>query len=114
MNTHIPSSQGEPQHEAHRNGEQQSLNLAVLKTVRLLTQHQADHQTAKLTFGQIYMQLVRTRQSIPPIAQCVGIVDELVREGLLISERVLGEDPAFPYTQHLISGLSPIGVACLV
>jgi hypothetical protein len=67
-----------------------------------------------MTFGQIYMQLVRSQQSIPPIAQCVVTVDVLVKEGLLVSERVLDEDPAFPYIQHIISGLTDIGAACLM
>ncbi len=86
-----------------------AIDLAVLKTVQRLNHV----QPRKLTFGQIYMQMLRTRTRIPPITQCVEAVDALVKEGLLVSERILDEDPAFPYTQHIISGLTEIGAASL-
>lgn len=91
-------------------GEWQWVGLAVLQAVRALNR---DH-SRKLTFGQIFMQLVRTQRTIPPVAQCVMTVDELVREGLLISERVLDEDHSFPYIQHIIIGLTEVGAACLI
>lgn len=86
-----------------------SIDLAVLKSVRLLNRV----RSRKLTFGQIYMQLLRSQAHTPSIAQCVVAVDVLVREGLLVSERVLEQDPAFPYVQHIISGLTEIGAASL-
>ena len=91
------------------NEEQPSIDIAILNAVRLLTR---DGQR-KLTFGQIYMHLVGCLQSIPPIARCVEAVDVLVSEGLLTSERVLEDDPTFPYLQHIISGLTEVGEACL-
>lgn len=70
-------------------------------------------KSRKITFGQIYMELLRAVPRMPPIAQCVEAVDVLVKEGLLTSERVLASDPGFPYTQHIISGLTDIGSASL-
>lgn len=91
------------------NDDSKTLDLAVLKTVRSLTFGRA----RKLTFGQIYMELVRVRPHPPSLAQCVVAVDGLVREGLLVSERLLDVDPAFPSTRYIISGLSEIGAASL-
>lgn len=85
------------------------LELAVLRSVQVLS----DDESRKLTFGQIYMQLVRICPSVPSIAQCVMAVDVLVREGLILSEKVLDADPRFPYTQHLITGLTEVGTASL-
>lgn len=86
-----------------------SLDLAVLKVVGRLS----DSNSTRITFGQIYMQLVRCLPNIPSIAECVVAVDVLVKEGLQVSQRVLDEYPAFPYTQHIISGLTDIGAASL-
>lgn len=86
-----------------------AVDLAVLGAVRVLN----DEGATKLTFGQIYTRLIRDHARIPAIADCVVAVDVLVKEGLLVSERVLDEDPAFPYTQHIISGLTEIGAALL-
>jgi hypothetical protein len=85
------------------------LELAVLRSVQALS----DNESRKLTFGQIYMELVRICPSVPSIAQCVMAVDVLVREGLIVSEKVLDADPRFPYTQHLITGLTEVGAASL-
>lgn len=85
------------------------LDLALLKTVRALNTKEA----RKLTFGQIYMHLLRAHPHVPPIPQCVLAVNALVMEGLLVSARVLDEDPAFPYTQHIISGLTEVAIASL-
>ena len=85
------------------------LDLALLKTVRSLNSKEA----RKLTFGQIYMHLLRAHPQVPPIPQCVLAVNTLVMEGLLVSARVLDEDPAFPYTQHIISGLTEVAIASL-
>ncbi|WP_024657876.1 hypothetical protein N027_11110 [Pseudomonas syringae USA007] len=71
-------------------------------------------QRRKLTFGQIYRELVRTQPSVPAISVCVTTVDTLVREGLLTSVKTLEPDQSFPYTQHLISGLTEIGAASLM
>jgi hypothetical protein len=87
----------------------QWLDLALLKTVRALNKK----EVRKLTFGQIYMHLLRAHQQVPPIPQCVLAVNTLVMEGLLVSARVLDEDPAFPYTQHIISGLTEVAIASL-
>ncbi len=87
----------------------QWLDLALLKTVRALNRKEA----RRLTFGQIYMQLLRAHPHVPSIAHCVVAVDALVMEGLLVSARVLEQDPAFPYTQHIISGLTEVAVASL-
>lgn len=105
------------QHQRHKKGlpvkvwneEQPPIDIAILNAVRLLTR---DGQR-KLTFGQIFMHLVGCLQSIPPIARCVEAVDALVSEGLLTSERVLEDDPTFPYVQHIISGLTEVGEASL-
>lgn len=86
-----------------------AVDLAVLGAVRVLN----DEGATKLTFGQIYTRLIRAHSRIPAIADCVVAVDVLVKEGLLVSERVLDEDPAFPYTQHIISGLTEIGAASM-
>ncbi|MDU8431268.1 hypothetical protein RYA99_22255 [Pseudomonas syringae pv. actinidifoliorum] len=71
-------------------------------------------QRRKLTFGQIYRELVRSQSSVPAIGVCVTTVDTLVREGLLTSIKTLEPDRSFPYTQHLISGLTEIGAASLM
>lgn len=91
------------------NEEQLSIDIAILKAVLLLTRN----GQRKLTFGQIYMHLVGCLQSIPPIARCVVAVDVLVSEGLLTSERILEDDPTFPFAQHIISGLTEVGEASL-
>ena len=91
------------------NDDRHTLDLALLKVVRALL----DDGARKLTFGQIYMSLIRARPCIPPITQCVVAVDKLVNEGLLVSERMLDEDPAFPFTQHIISGLTEVAIASL-
>lgn len=86
------------------------VDLAVLTAVRALNLA----GSRKLTFGQIYTRLIRSQARVPTIRECVLAVDVLVKEGLLVSERVLDEDPAFPYTQHIISGLTEIGAALLI
>ncbi|RMO66700.1 hypothetical protein ALQ37_101820 [Pseudomonas syringae pv. aptata] len=85
----------------------QRVDLAVLSIVGRL----CFSKPQKLTFGQIYRELVRAYSSAPAIHVCVATVDTLVREGLLISTRVLEPDQSFPYTQHIISGLTEIGAA---
>ncbi|MBS7472362.1 hypothetical protein KID98_16295 [Pseudomonas syringae] len=87
----------------------QRVDLAVLSIVGRL----CFSKPQKLTFGQIYRELVRAYSSAPTIHVCVATVDTLVREGLLISTRVLEPDQSFPYTQHIISGLTEIGAASL-
>ena len=89
--------------------EKQRLDLAVLHIVSRL----CFSKPQKLTFGQIYRELVRAYSSAPAIHVCVATVDTLVGEGLLISTRVLEPDQSFPYTQHIISGLTEIGAASL-
>lgn len=92
-----------------------ALDLAILKAVWLLSEGKpGGSKPRKLTCGQIYMQLVRRQPSVPSIVRCVLAIDVLVNEGLLVSERVLDADPAFPYTQHIISGLTEIGAASLM
>lgn len=88
---------------------QRSVDLAILRTVRLLS----EGPSRRVTCGQIYLELARFNPHLPPVAHCAVAVDVLVREGLLVSERVLGEDPGFPYPQHLIIGLSEMGAASL-
>ncbi|MCQ2993869.1 hypothetical protein NLO95_07035 [Pseudomonas syringae] len=91
-----------------------AIDLAILKAVWLLGEGKpGEGKPRKLTCGQIYMQLVRRQRSVPSIVRCVLAIDVLVNEGLLVSERVLDADPAFPYTQHIISGLTEIGAASL-
>ncbi len=85
------------------------IDLAILKIVRRL----CSSKPRKLTFGQIYMELVRACASLPAIPVCVMTVDTMVREGLLTSAKVLEPDLSFPFTQHLISGLTEIGAASL-
>ncbi|KPX39194.1 hypothetical protein ALQ03_101943 [Pseudomonas savastanoi pv. glycinea] len=85
------------------------VDLAILSIVKRLCLSTPQ----KLTFGQIYRELVRAYARAPAIHVCVGAVDTLVREGLLISARVLEPDQSFPYTQHIISGLTEIGAASL-
>lgn len=86
------------------------IDLNILKAVRAL----AGTGLRAMTCGQIYMQLVRTAQPLPPIERCVVAIDSLVKEGLIVSKKVLDVDPAFPYTQHVIAGLTEVGAACLV
>ncbi|WP_328588287.1 MULTISPECIES: hypothetical protein [Pseudomonas syringae group] len=85
-------------------------DLAILKAVRRL----CAGQPRKLTFGQIYRELVRAHSSLPAIDVCVAMVDTMVREGLLRSARILEHDLSFPYPQHIICGLTEIGAASLV
>ncbi|KAA8698087.1 hypothetical protein F4W67_01075 [Pseudomonas caricapapayae] len=85
------------------------VDLAVLSIVKRL----CVSKPQKLTFGQIYRELVRAHSRAPAIHVCVTTVDTLVREGLLISAKVLEADQSFPYTQHIISGLTEIGAASL-
>ncbi|WP_439851762.1 hypothetical protein [Pseudomonas syringae] len=89
--------------------EHQRIDLAILRIVRRL----CSGRPRKLTFGQIYIELVRACTSLPAIPVCVTTVDTMVREGLLTSAKVLEPDLSFPYTQHLISGLTEIGAASL-
>ncbi|OUM08071.1 hypothetical protein BW686_08645 [Pseudomonas syringae] len=84
-------------------------DLAILKVVRRL----CSSQPRKLTFGQIFRELVRCHSSLPAIDVCVARVDTMVREGLLTSAKVLEHDLSFPYPQHLISGLTEMGAASL-
>ena len=92
-----------------------AVDLAILKAVWLLSEGKpGGGKPRKLTCGQIYMQLVRRQPSVPSIVRCVLAIDVLVNEGLLVSERLLDADPAFPYTQHIISGLTEIGAASLM
>lgn len=92
-----------------------AVDLAILNAVWLLSESKrGGGNSRKLTCGQIYMQMVRGQPSFPSIVRCVIAIDGLVKEGLLVSERVLDEDPAFPYTQHIISGLTEVGAASLV
>ncbi|CAM3239056.1 hypothetical protein BZK31_12720 [Pseudomonas floridensis] len=90
-------------------GEAGRVDVAILRVVRRLS----PDRSRKLTFGQIYMELLRTSARVCSIVDCVQAVDVLASEGLLISERVLDVDPSFPYTQHIISGLTDIGAASL-
>jgi hypothetical protein len=92
------------------NSAERGLELSVLKTVRELNHN----RTRKLTFGQIYMKLIQLHACVPSIAQCLQTVDELVKEGLLVSEKMLDKHLDFPYPQHLISGLTDIGAASLM
>ncbi|RMP09947.1 hypothetical protein ALP98_101771 [Pseudomonas viridiflava] len=85
------------------------VDLAILSIVK----RSCSNKPQKLTFGQIYRELVRAYARAPAIHVCIGAVDTLVREGLLISARVLEPDQSFPYTQHIISGLTEIGAASL-
>lgn len=85
------------------------IELAILDVISKLNTSKA----RILTFGNIYMELVRTHKNIPSIKDCVIIVNAMVAESLLVSDRTLEHDPSFPYTQHLISGLTEIGVAAL-
>lgn len=85
------------------------IDVAILSAVRRLS----PDRSRKLTFGQIYMELLKRSARVCPIVDCVLAVDVLAREGLLISERLLEVDPSFPYTQHIISGLTDVGVASL-
>lgn len=102
-------------HESGELTDPLAVDLAILEAVWLLTEGKpGGGKPRKLTCGQIYMQLVRRQPSVPSIVRCVLAIDVLVSEGLLVSERVLEEDPAFPYTLHIIRGLTEIGTACLV
>ena len=83
--------------------------VAILSAVRRLS----PDRSRKLTFSQIYMELLTRSARVCPIVDCVLAVDVLAREGLLISERLLEVDPSFPYTQHIISGLTDVGAASL-
>ena len=104
----MPSPLAEPSRRQSTDA-QYAVDIAVLKAVRVLNLAGA----RKLTFGQIYNRLIHSQARVPPIVECVVAVDVLVREGLLVSVRVLDEDPAFPYVQHIISGLTEIGAAVL-
>ncbi|WP_122259913.1 hypothetical protein [Pseudomonas syringae] len=86
------------------------IELAILGAVNNLNALQA----RTLTFGQIYMELVRTQTDFPTIKECVAIVNVLVAEGLIVSKGILEHDPGFPYTQHLIGGVTEVGVAALM
>lgn len=109
MNAHKKSDCPEWEQPDLQCAEPRAIDLVILKTVRLLSGEDA----RRLTFGQIYMHMVRSQPRVAPIVQLVVAVDSLVKEGLLISERVLDEDPTFPYTKHIISGLTDLGAACL-
>ncbi|AVE03793.1 hypothetical protein CYL20_04240 [Pseudomonas palleroniana] len=85
------------------------LELAILGVIYELN----SDQSRTLTFGQIYMALLRAHSNISPISECVVVVNLLVTEGLIVSRKVLDHDRAFPYTQHLIGGLTEVGVAAL-
>ncbi|RMO81541.1 hypothetical protein ALQ33_101383 [Pseudomonas syringae pv. philadelphi] len=85
------------------------IDLAILRVVRRL----CSNQPRKLTFGQIYTELIRCHSVPPAIPACVTTVDTMVREGLLTSAQVLEPDLSFPYPQHIISGLTEIGAASL-
>lgn len=85
------------------------IELAILSAVQKLNAMRA----RPLTFGQIYMELVQSYPEIPSIVECVMTVDGLVAVGLVISEKVLEPDPGFPFTQHIIAGLTEIGEAAL-
>lgn len=89
------------------NNKQLWIELAILKTVLALS----EGGSRRITFGQIYMHLLRLRSSVPSITRCVESVDGLVKEGLLVSARILDQDPDFPYTQHIISRLTDVGLA---
>lgn len=89
--------------------ESERIDVALLSVVSRLS----PDRTRRLTFGQIYMELLKRSPRVCPLIECVLAVNVLASEGLLISERVLEVDPSFPYTQHLISGLSDVGAASL-
>ncbi|WP_054085592.1 MULTISPECIES: hypothetical protein [Pseudomonas syringae group] len=67
----------------------------------------------KLTSGQLYMALIRLKSDVPVVGSFMAMIDELVKEGLLISAAVLDHDPSFPCVQHIILGLTEIGAAAL-
>nr|WP_259640672.1 hypothetical protein [Pseudomonas viridiflava] len=85
------------------------IDVAILSVVRRFS----SDRSRRLTFGQIYMEVLKRSAHVFPIIECVNAVDVLVREGLLISERTLDVDQSFPYTQHIISGLTEVGAASL-
>ncbi len=86
-----------------------SNELAVLEIVRSSN----FIRPRKLTSGQLYMALIRLQSDVPAIERFMAMIDELVKEGLLISAMVLDHDPSFPYTQHIILGLTEPGEAAL-
>ncbi|KTB78849.1 hypothetical protein [Pseudomonas syringae] len=86
-----------------------SNELAVLEIVRSSN----FIRPRKLTSGQLYMALIRLQSDVPSIESFMAMIDELVKEGLLISATVLDHDASFPYTQHIILGLTEIGEAAL-
>ncbi|SDX58456.1 hypothetical protein SAMN05444064_11113 [Pseudomonas syringae] len=86
-----------------------SNELAVLEIV----QSSNFVRPRKLTSGQLYFALIRLQSEVPVIGIFMEMIDELVKEGLLISAAVLDHDPSFPYVQHIILGLTEIGDAAL-
>lgn len=86
-----------------------SHELAVLEIVR------SAHfiRPRKLTSGQLYLALIRLQSEVPAIGTFMEMIDDLVKEGLLVSAAVLDHDVSFPYVQHIISGLTEIGEAAL-
>ncbi len=83
--------------------------LAILNVVNKLN----SPGVRALTFGQIYLALICAGSKVPSITECVLIVNTLVEEGLVISKKAFEPDPGFPYTLHLISGLTEMGAAVL-
>ncbi|WP_155496582.1 hypothetical protein [Pseudomonas amygdali] len=61
------------------------IELAILGAVNNLNVLRA----RTLTFGQIYMELVRTQTDFPTIKECVAIVNVLVAEGPIVSKETL-------------------------
>ncbi|OBS37495.1 hypothetical protein A9K79_22010 [Pseudomonas syringae pv. syringae] len=43
----------------------------------------------------------------------MAMIDELVKEGLLVSAAVLEHDISFPYVQHIVLGVTETGAAVL-
>ncbi|MCF5165484.1 hypothetical protein GIW45_15740 [Pseudomonas congelans] len=67
----------------------------------------------KLTSGQIYLALIRLQSDVPAAGEFMAMIDELVKEGLLVSAAVLEHDISFPYVQHIVLGVTETGAAVL-
>ncbi|AAY38568.1 hypothetical protein ACQJ22_23990 [Pseudomonas fragariae (ex Marin et al. 2024)] len=83
--------------------------LAVLEIVRSAN----FVRPGKLTSGQIYLALIRLQSDVPAAGDFMAMIDELVKEGLLVSAAVLDHDISFPYVQHIVLGVTETGAAVL-
>ncbi|QVX16391.1 hypothetical protein DB356_17600 [Pseudomonas congelans] len=83
--------------------------LAVLEIVRSAN----FVRPGKLTSGQIYLALIRLQSDVPAAGEFMAMIDELVKEGLLVSAAVLEHDISFPYVQHIVLGVTETGAAVL-